>query len=318
MSKKNQQDTQRLDEAARAGWLYYVAGLTQDEIARQLQVSRQTAQRLVALAVSEGLIKVRLEHPIARCMQLAHDIKQRFGLRFCEVVPSASDDPNSTDGLSQAGAAAIERELRNSDIKTLAFGTGRVLRACADELMTQRRPELNIVSLVGNIAHDGTATRYDVAVRIAEKIGGRHYPMPVPVVAQDQAQRQHWQAQPHVARVLTLADQADALFVGIGNLGPTSPLYVDGFIDDAELTQLEQAGACGEIVSWVYNQEGAKLDTPFNQRVTSAPLKAAENRSVVGIAAGEHKVAAIRGALRSKIINALITNEYTASQILNS
>ena len=35
----------RLDEAARAGWLYFIAGHTQDEIARMLQVSRASAQR---------------------------------------------------------------------------------------------------------------------------------------------------------------------------------------------------------------------------------------------------------------------------------
>ena len=59
-----------LDDAARAGWLYYVAGNTQDEIARKLGISRQSAQRLVSLAMSERLIKVRLDHPIARCLEL--------------------------------------------------------------------------------------------------------------------------------------------------------------------------------------------------------------------------------------------------------
>ena len=44
----------KLDEAARAGWLYYVAGNTQDQIASKLGVSRQSAQRLVSLAVAEG------------------------------------------------------------------------------------------------------------------------------------------------------------------------------------------------------------------------------------------------------------------------
>ena len=57
----------RLDDAARAGWLYYVARRTQDEIAREMGVSRQKAQRLVSHAASAGLVKVRLEHPIARC-----------------------------------------------------------------------------------------------------------------------------------------------------------------------------------------------------------------------------------------------------------
>ena len=71
MARKSDHDGLRLDEAARAGWLYYVAGNTQDEIARKLGISRQAAQRLVSLAISERLIKVRLDHPIARCMELA-------------------------------------------------------------------------------------------------------------------------------------------------------------------------------------------------------------------------------------------------------
>ena len=63
-------EASRLDDAARAGWLYYVAGNTQDEIARKLGVSRQSVQRLVSLAVSERLVKVRIDHPIGRCMDL--------------------------------------------------------------------------------------------------------------------------------------------------------------------------------------------------------------------------------------------------------
>ena len=56
MTRKSDSEHHRLDDAARAGWLYYIAGNTQDEIARKLGVSRQTAQRLVSLAVSEKLI----------------------------------------------------------------------------------------------------------------------------------------------------------------------------------------------------------------------------------------------------------------------
>jgi VWFA-related protein len=58
------QDTagNRLDDAARAGWLYYVAGNNQEQIARKLGVSRQTAQRLVSLSVS---VTDRANHYVA-------------------------------------------------------------------------------------------------------------------------------------------------------------------------------------------------------------------------------------------------------------
>ena len=79
MAKRS--DTQgRLDDAARAGWLYYVAGRTQDEIAAAMSISRQSAQRLVSLAVAERLIKVRLDHPISACLELAEGLKRRAEL----------------------------------------------------------------------------------------------------------------------------------------------------------------------------------------------------------------------------------------------
>ena len=110
---KGEGEAERLDDAARAGWLYYVAGNTQDEVAQKLGVSRQTAQRLVSTAVSKRLIKVRLDHPIAQCMELAADLRSRYALDLVEVVPSDPDSKSTTSGVAEAAAAEIERRLRS-------------------------------------------------------------------------------------------------------------------------------------------------------------------------------------------------------------
>jgi DNA-binding transcriptional regulator LsrR (DeoR family) len=318
MSKLSKAESRRLDEAARAGWLYYVAGKTQDEIAKILTTSRQTAQRLVALSVSSGLVKVRLDHPIAHCMTLSKKLQDRFNLLSCEVVPSLSESPNSTFGLSQAGAAEIERQLISDTPKIIAMGTGRVLRACIDELSSLSCPQHRIVSLVGNMASDGSASQYDVVIHMAERIKSNHYPMPLPVIASGPDERAAWQQQPHIANVFNQAKQADVILVGIGNLGEKSPLHIDGFISKSELQQLTDLGAVGEVISWIFNKDGNVINCDFNQRVASVPLDMSSSKPVIGIAAGEDKVIAILGALRSKLINSLITNEYTAQRLLDT
>lgn len=98
-------DASRLDDAARAGWLYFIAGNTQDEIARKLAVSRATAQRLVSLSLAERLITFRLEHPIAACMELAGRLRERFDLALCEVVPTDPASSSATVGAAEAAAA---------------------------------------------------------------------------------------------------------------------------------------------------------------------------------------------------------------------
>jgi len=311
-------DTARLDDAARAGWLYYVAGNTQDQIARKLGVSRQSAQRLVSMAVSERLIKFRLDHPLAQCMDLGHRLEGRFDLRFCQVAPSDPDAPGLMAGVASVGAAEMEKHLRSRDTRIIALGTGRALRACVEQLPEMDCSQHQIVSLLGNMMSDGSATPYNAVIRLAERANARHYPMPLPVLARDTDELHILHRQVPVANTLALCREADVTFVGIGNIDIKAPLVIDGFLSPAEVAALESAGAVGEIISWVYDAAGNLLRDPVNQRVLSAPLMADNPRPVVGIALGLAKVPAIIGAVRGKLINALITDERTASAVLGA
>ena len=183
MARKPESENDRLDDAARAGWLYYIAGNTQDEIARKLGVSRQTAQRLVSLAVSEKLIKVRLDHPIGRCIELADRLREAYGLQMCEVVPADPGSTSETIGVAEAAAAELERYLISQHPVIVAMGTGRMLRAMAEQVRPMDCPQHKMVSLVGNIAPDGSASLFDVVSRIGDRVKAPHYPMPLPVIA---------------------------------------------------------------------------------------------------------------------------------------
>ena len=95
------------DDAARAGWLYYVGGMTQDQIARELGVSRQRAQRLVSRAVADGRIHVRLEHPIAACLDLERALVERFGLSRARVAPSLGAGADAVRSIAPAAAQDV-------------------------------------------------------------------------------------------------------------------------------------------------------------------------------------------------------------------
>lgn len=308
----------RLDDAARAGWLYYVAGRTQDEIASAMGISRQSAQRLVSLAVAEKLIKVRLDHPIAACLELARKVKEKYGLLQVEVVPSDPQSTSTTVGISESCAAEIERWLRKSEPVILAIGTGRTLKAAVDQLPSIECPQHRIVSLTGNIGPDGSAAYYNVIFSMADAIKARHYPMPLPVLVSSAEERELLHQQALMRSALDLASQADVTFVGIGELGPDAPLCVDGFLDPEEMLALVSQGATGEICGWIFDGQGQLLRDPVNERVASVPLPSRDLASVVGVAKGARKHAAIRGALLGRLVNSLITDEATAEFLLRA
>lgn len=306
----------RLDDAARAGWLYYVAGNTQDQIAAKLGVSRQSAQRLVSLAVSEGLVRVRLDHPIADCLDLAERLKSRYALDLVEVVPSDPGSNSTTLGISEAAGAEIERQLRQAQPLVMAIGTGRTLKAAIEQLPSMDCPQHKVVSLTGTITPDGSAAFYNVVFTMADRVKARSFPMPMPVIASSREEREMLLAQPMIQSTLKLAAQADITFVGIGDLGPRAPLFVDGFITEAELKALQKAGAVGEIVGWAFDREGRLIEGLTNERVASAPIPSRENSLVVALAMGELKLPGIQAAITRRLVNGLITDERTAEALL--
>ena len=316
MGKNGENETTRLDDAARAGWLYYVAGNTQDEIARKLGVSRQTAQRLVSLAMSERLIKVRLDHPIARCMELSAALRQRYDLFFCEVAPSDPASTSSALGIAQLAAAEMERWLRRPDPVIIGIGTGRTMRAVADQMPQMQCPQHKLVALVGTGKADGSASFYDVIIRLSDTVRAPHYPMPLPVFTRSHEERELLAGLASTRSLLQLVEQADVSFVGVGSIGEGSALLKDGFITTEENEAVRRAGAVGEITAWTFDSQGRLIQGHLNERVASAPLRQPAKRPMIGVAMGLARRAAIRAALTGRLVTGLITDEATAEHLL--
>ena len=316
MARKTDSDNDRLDEAARAGWLYYIAGNTQDEIARKLGVSRQTAQRLVSLSVSERLIRVRLVHPIGHCLELSEQLKSTFGIDTCEVVPSDPESPSTSIGVAEAAAAELERYLVSQHPLIAAMGTGRMLRAMVEQLTPMDCPQHKIVSLVGNIGPDGSASQFDVVSRVSDRVKAPHYPLPLQVIASTVHEKALLLAQKPLRNVIDLAGQADVAFVGVGTVDENAALLRDGFVRPDELRSLVRAGAVGEIIGWAFDAEGRIIDGLTNDRVLSVPLDQPAKRRVIGVVMATPRLRAVKGALRGRLINGLITNERMAELLL--
>jgi DNA-binding transcriptional regulator LsrR (DeoR family) len=310
-------DKSRLDDAARAGWLYFIAGNTQDEIARKLNISRPTAQRLVSLALSESLITFRLDHPIAACLDLARRLSDRYDLEYCDVAPSDPATDNLATGIAEAAAAFLEQRLRSPEPIVLAIGTGRTLRASVEQMPKMTCTRHKLVSLVGHISMEGAGSFYDVLTRLSDLTLAPHYPMPLPVIVPTRSERDQLIGLAPVRRMRELAENADVTLVGVGRMDESAQLRLDGFISEEELNEMRRLGAVGEITGWSFNAAGRVIEGGSNERLTSVPLQVPPKRLVVGVAQGTSKVLAIHAALGGRLINGLITNEVTAHSLLD-
>lgn len=305
----------RRDLAARAAWLYYVGGMTQDQVARELGISRQRTQRLVALAGTENLIRVRIDHPIAECLELERDLRARYGLDWVRVAPALSASDESLTALAPFAAPSVESVFADSAPRLVALGTGRTLRAVIEQMQTIEGGHHRVVSLIGNVSPDGSASFYEVIMRVADKTGAAHYPMSAPVMARDAEELETFRNLPHVKSTQALARSADLTIVGIGQMDESAPLLKDGFITAEQLDSLRAAGAVGEICSHIFDAEGRYLDHPVNDMMVGHRVPGGGARTLC-IGGGREKQAPLRAALTGGLITDLITDEATARALL--
>ncbi len=316
MVAKNTTDESTQDLAARAGWMYYLGGMTQDQIAKALGTSRQRAQRLVAKAASDGLIRVRLDHPVAACLDLEQRLKARYGLNLARVAPSFPAGIDPLISLAPVAAQEMERIFETDSSLVVALGTGRTLRQVVDEMSVMQCPQHKLVSLIGNAARDGSATVYQVIMRLADRIGARHFPLALPLVAEDEADRDFHLGLRHVQAALHLARNCDIAFVGIGDVSATAPMITDGFIDRTGIDALISEGAVGEIVGWAFDAEGRYLEGGSNKLINGVRVDSSGN-PVICIAAGPNKLKPLCAALKGGLIDGLITDEDSARHVLS-
>ncbi len=306
----------RLDLAARAAWLSYEKARTQDQIADELQVSRQVVQRLMALAHNAGLIEFRLKHPLSDCIRLGEELRDRYDLRSCEIAPTESDSREDIATVGATGAHYLELIMTPREPVVLAVGNGTTMREVSRRLRRMDRPNCQCVSLMGNLTRDGKASHHDVVIWISDALNAECYPRPIPVVTNTVAEREVLQAQNGFKSITDLVTKASFLIMGIGYWGEDASLLRDGFLTREETRQAMAAGAVGEFLGYAIDADGNIIEADYHSRLTSYEPRPDQDRPVVIVASGVKRVPAIRAALTGRLANCLIADANTARLLL--
>lgn len=249
-------------------------------------------------------------------MALAEQLQQRYGLHRCQVVPSQGmDNAGVQRAIAVAGAEVMAQFLRQEQPLVIGVGSGRSLKAAIDELPDVERPQHSCVSLIGAIAADGSCTRYDVPLWMAEKTQGRYFILPAPLFADSAADRDLW-CNHRIYRTVTEAAQADVTFIGIGSIGYHCPLHKDGFISAQDVDALLASHVVAEMLGNFIDADGQPVPYALDQCLTSVKLRIQPEKPVIAIAGGKEKHQAIKAALKGQWLNGLVTDEESAMVLL--
>lgn len=297
----------------RVAWMYYAEDMTQGAIAEQLGIGRVTVTRLLADAKAMHEVSISLSREIADLPRLEVGLERRFGLREAIVAPISNPAADPTVAIGAATGAFLGGLMQTET--RIGVGWGRTLHSSLD-FIEGGQAEM-VVSLLGGLSAVEHYNPAEFAWAFSRLFKARCYLVAAPAIVDDADTKHRLIEHCGVGQSFAMTENLDAVLLSVGGMTPLRPTVDADPFPAASRIELIEAGAVGNVLYNFFDARGRLVDHPINSRVMSAPLqtlcRAPERILASG---GADKVEAIRGAMPLIRPTTLITDEATASLLL--
>lgn len=298
--------------------MYYFEELTQAKIAKKLGVSRPVISKMLQRAREEGIVEIRIHDEGFDVTELEQAISQYFQLD--DVVVALTENMSKElkqTALGRTAATYLSNIIK--DAKTIGVSWGKSLYTMVQEYPVEQREGIKVIPLVGGIGTKAVELHANqIAYEWAKKMNGESESLYAPAVAETLSLREDLLRSPHIASVLEQGKKVDLAIVGIGNPYQESTIEEIGYLGKSDIQKLKEAQVVGDIGSKYILQDGRVANHVLNQKAIGIELDDLKKvKRVIGIAAGIHKVESIIAALKGGYLHVLITDDQTASAIVN-
>ncbi|MDD5367788.1 MAG: sugar-binding transcriptional regulator [Anaerolineaceae bacterium] len=316
MGKSQWGDVRLMTSAAH---LYYEEHRTQEEIARELGVSRPIISRLLQRALDEGIVQITIHDPFETSPELANELCQLTGLPAAIVVGGGflSNQQMNQRRLGFAASQFLAENLKPNDI--IGVGWGRTLASVVQTLTPGSLPGITAVPLVGGLGSISPNFQvHEITRQVAEAFSGAWQPLYFPAIISDQDARDTLVNTQDFKEIVQVWDRITVALVGLGNVSFDAEMQVlfANYLDAPTRRRLLARGAVGDICMRFFDIQGRPIMDGLHGVVGIDLDCLARVPNTIAIAGGKHKAAAILGAIRGKYIHTLITDREAVEVIL--
>jgi len=299
----------------RVASLYYTHGLTHQKIADLLGLSRVQVTRLLAKALSEGIVEITVhsDEPIFPEMQMA--LERAYGLQQVWISPSFDDEAKTIDSLGAVAAQCVLSVLRPSD--TVSVGLSATLEHMIPHLPKMSTGITFVPALGSRPGGAVSVNPHEIASDLADRLGGTALHLPAPFVMASEESAVMMKKEPDVAATLEFARKAQVGLYGMGGVMRGSGPLIEAIAPSGELEKLIKKGAVGDISGIYFDADGRYVRSSIERRIiglTLDELLAIPRRIVV--AGGSKKIDAIAAGARAGLMTDLVTDQETAEKII--
>jgi deoxyribonucleoside regulator len=309
-------DNQPVEVLTDVATRHYLHGSSQIEIARDLSLDPSTISRYLKRARDDGIVKIEIVPPRRKNIELGLALAERYGLGRAVV---AELDDAATDAVAVVAPVAAEfisDQLRRG--MRIGIGWGQAISAVVRELTPGVVNELQVAQLAGGLADAAPGIQGHELARMLIEIypASRAIYLHAPSIVDSAAICDALLADRSVQAALAAAAQSELAVVGIGQMDADATLLTASHILGADRDALIAQGAVGSMNGRFYDGDGRPVGHLDRRTVAIEWAALARIPTVIAVAAGAAKAAAIKAGLRTGCVNVLVTDEGTAELLL--
>ena len=199
----------------RIAWMYYVEGLTQNEIAERLGIGRVTVVRNINEALKQREVKIWIDGDVPECMELERDLKAAFGFQDAVVVPEPSDPALTNKAIGAAAGMYTTEKL--ADGMSIGVGWGATLHASLQTLAPRELSGVQVVSLLGGVVNARRFNPSEFAWQFANAMGADCYLLAAPAVVDSPETKRALIERCGLDDVMRRAAALDMALLSVGN-----------------------------------------------------------------------------------------------------
>lgn len=305
---------------ARIAHMYYVENKRQSEIARHFRLSQATVSRMLKRAHEENIVRITLSPPSGTYIELATALRDAYGLDEVIVADCAEDRDGAVMArIGEAAAHFLEATLQPGEVIGVSSWSQTILKMIDNTHPMRPGSASAIVQMLGGIGNPNVQKHAtQLTTRLAQLTGAKPMILSAPGLAASREAKLVLLGDSFVRETMDEFKNITLAIVGIGAIKPSQMLADSGNIFSAsELDQIQAAGAIAEIGLRFFDKDGGDVKAPFEERVigmSTEELRAV--RRVIALAGGQAKTEAIAGALKSGVIDILVTDHFTAARLV--
>ena len=301
---------------ARIAWYYYVAGLTQQEISDRLGIARARVNKIAGQLRAEGSVVVDIRLPLASCVELEEQLREKFRLKYVAVVPASDNEEQQRRMIGDAAGIMLDDLI--DDGVCISVGWGRTLSVSIKRLRPRQLSKCSVVSLMGGLTQASETNTFDVTTELAKTLGANCYFVTAPVYCPSVESREILLTHSGVNEVIERARKSDIAIVSCGDLTPGTKLTTIGNVRE-RLPELKKIGAIGEILGTFLDANGVPVNHTLNQSVIAmSPQDLKSIPTSILISGGTYKAKIIQAILKAGYVNCLVTDEAVAQRLISS